>query len=98
MRLDLFLKKTCIVRQRSLAKEICDAGAVHIGGQPAKASQNVRAGDVVRLQLPNRDLEFRVLDVPHGNVARRDAGRYVEILHDRRLDPTERVLESLDDD
>lgn len=86
------------MRQRSVAKEICDAGAVRIGGVPAKASQVVRTGDVLRIQLPGRDLELRVLEVPQGNVARRDAGRCFEILHDRRLDPTERVLESLDDE
>lgn len=86
MRLDLFLKKTCIVRQRSLAKTICDAGAVHMNGHPAKASQAVQAGDRVRLHLAHRDLEFRVLDLPHGNVAKRDAPRFVEILSDTPRD------------
>ena len=93
MRLDLFLKKTCVVRQRSVAKEICDAGAVRINGQPAKASQNVRSGDTVRLQLAHRDLELRVLDVPHGNVAKRDAARYVEILRDDHRDDLDRVFD-----
>lgn len=86
MRLDLFLKKTCVLPQRSLAKEACDAGAVRVNGRAAKAGQEVRTGDVVRLQLAHRDLEVRVLDVPHGNVAKRDAGRYVETLRDERLD------------
>jgi ribosomal 50S subunit-recycling heat shock protein len=87
MRLDLFLKKTCILRQRSVAKEVCDAGAARVNGQVVKAAHSVRAGDIVRLQLAGRDLELRVVEVPLGNVARRDAGRYIEILRDDRTDP-----------
>ena len=86
MRLDLFLKKTCVLPQRSLAKEACDAGAVLVNGRAAKAGHEVREGDVLRLQLAHRDLEVRILDVPRGNVAKRDAGRYVETLRDERLD------------
>jgi ribosome-associated heat shock protein Hsp15 len=94
MRLDLFLKKTCILHQRSVAKEICDAGAVRINGQTAKAAQTVRRDDVVHLRLRNRDLEFRVLEVPAGNVAKRDAERYIHILRDDHLDPHDSVFES----
>ena len=88
MRLDLFLKKTCVLSQRSLAKEACDSGAVRVNGRVAKAGQEVRSGDLVRLQFAHRDLEVRVLEVPHGNVAKRDAGRYVETLRD---EPRDRV-------
>jgi ribosomal 50S subunit-recycling heat shock protein len=94
MRLDLFLKKTCIVRQRSAAKEICDAGAVRVNGQIVKAAHVVQQGDVVRLQLAGRDLELRVVEVPLGNVARRDAGRYVLVLRDDRTDRLGRVFDS----
>ena len=86
MRLDLFLKKTCVLPQRSLAKEACDTGAVLVNGRAAKAGQDVRAGDIVRLQLAHRDLEVRILDVPRGNVAKREAGRYVETLRDEHRD------------
>jgi ribosomal 50S subunit-recycling heat shock protein len=92
LRLDLFLKKTCIVRQRSLAKEICDAGAAHVNGHPAKAAHELRPGDVVRLLLGRRDLELRVLELPRGNAAKRDAGRWFEILRDAPRDPLDRVL------
>lgn len=87
MRLDLFLKKTCILAQRSAAREACDAGAVHVNGQPAKAAHAVKPGDRIALHLARRDLELCVLDIPAGNVAKRDAGRYVQILRDEPRSP-----------
>lgn len=87
MRLDLFLKKICLVRQRSIAKEICDAGAVHVNGHRAKPAQDVDTGDVVRLRLAHRDLELRVVALPHGNIAKRDVFRYVDVLRDDAIDP-----------
>jgi len=98
MRLDLFLKKACIVPQRSLAKTACDAGRVQVNGRAAKASASLSAGDVVLLKLGERDLELRVLDLPQGNVAKRDAGRYYEVLREKRHDRIERVFEAADPD
>jgi ribosomal 50S subunit-recycling heat shock protein len=87
LRLDLFLKKICLVRQRSVAKEICEAGAVQINGRRAKPAQDVDTGDVVRVRLAHRDLELRVVAVPHGNIAKREVFRYVDVLRDDTLDP-----------
>ncbi len=93
MRLDVFLKKTALVRQRGLAKDLCVAGAVSVDGRVAKASHLVRVGERIVLRAPGRELEARVLEVPRGNVARRDAARYVEVLRDTRTDPVTRVLQ-----
>jgi len=98
MRLDVFLKKTLLVRQRTLAKQLCDAGAVLVNARPAKPSQPVRRGDVIALQLPHRRLEVRVRELPAGNVARRQVDAYVEVLHDARADEVGRVFEALDAD
>jgi ribosomal 50S subunit-recycling heat shock protein len=87
MRLDLFLKKTCVISQRSVAKQICDAGAARINGAVAKASHDVEAGDRIHLEFAQRDLEIEVVDVPFGNVAKRDAGRYVTVVRDVRRAP-----------
>ena len=92
MRLDVFLKKMRIIRQRTLAKQLCDAGAVAVNGKRAKPSQVVQAGDSIRLESPKRILEARVLEVPGGNVARRDVARYVEVLRDERSDEIERLF------
>jgi hypothetical protein len=58
----------------------------------------VSAGDVLRLQFGGRDLEVRVLELPHGNVAKRDTGRYFEVLRDQRLDPISRTFDRPDPD
>ena len=96
MRLDLFLKKTCVVKSRAAAKAVCDGGAATVNGRAAKSSQELRAGDVVRLQFVQHDLELRVLDLPHGNVAKRDAGKYFEILRDDAVTRVDRVFEGLE--
>ena len=96
MRLDLFLKKTRLVAQRSTAKELCDAGVVSINGRRAKPGQEVRPDDRIRLSLPQRALEVRVCAIPHGNVARGAAQDYIEILADRHTDRIGSVFEPLE--
>ena len=97
MRLDLFLKKACIVKSRTSAKTVCDRDAATVNGRVAKSSQELRAGDLVHLRFVQREIEFRVLDLPHGNSAKRDAGKFVEMLRDAAVAPVDRVLGGLDD-
>jgi ribosomal 50S subunit-recycling heat shock protein len=87
MRLDLFLKRTCVVRQRGAAKSICDAGAALVNGRPAKPSHEVQPGDRIELRLERGTTQLRVVAIPHGNVARGDSGRYVEIASGPALEP-----------
>jgi ribosomal 50S subunit-recycling heat shock protein len=87
LRLDLFLKKVCIVRQRSAAKEICDAGAVQMNGHQAKPGQDVEPGDLLQIHYAHRELELRVLEIPHGNIAKREVVRYIDVLRDDVIDP-----------
>lgn len=96
MRLDLYLKKTCVVKSRAAAKAVCDAGAAHVNGRVAKGSQELHVGDVLALHFVQRDLELRVRDLPHGNVAKRDAGKYFETLRDEAITRVDRVLEGFD--
>jgi ribosomal 50S subunit-recycling heat shock protein len=89
VRLDLYLKKTGLVRQRSVAKEICDAGAASVNGRTAKPGQNLAPGDRIDLELEHRALALRVLDIPHGNLAKRDVPRYLEVVSDTEIDPVD---------
>lgn len=84
MRIDVWLHKVCVLKSRTMAKEACDRGKVVLRGEPAKPSDEVRVGDTVRLDLGVRALTLRVLAVPARNVARKDAGRFVEIVEERR--------------
>jgi len=64
MRLDKFLKVSRLVKRRTLAKEICDGGRVEVNRRPAKASSEVKPGDVLTLKLGNRWQTVEVLAVP----------------------------------
>ena len=63
MRLDLFLKKTAIIKRRTIANEACDAGRVSINGKPAKAGTEVKVGDKITINFGNREVNVEVLAV-----------------------------------
>jgi ribosomal 50S subunit-recycling heat shock protein len=48
------------VKRRTLAKELCDEGAVLVNGRPARAGREVAPGDEVTLNLRNRSLSVTV--------------------------------------
>lgn len=63
MRLDKFLKVSRLIKRRTVANEACDAGRVFINDKPAKASANVKAGDILTIQFGNKDVKVEILDV-----------------------------------
>ena len=63
MRLDKFLKVYRLIKRRTVANEACDAGRVLIGGKPAKASANVKAGDEIEILFGQKSVKVRVLNV-----------------------------------
>ena len=63
MRRDKFLKVSRLIKRRTVANEACDAGRVLINDKPAKASANVKAGDILTIQFGNKDVKVEVLDV-----------------------------------
>ena len=63
MRLDKFLKVSRLIKRRTVANEACDAGRVLVNDKPAKASLNVKAGDVIEIQFGTRAVKVEVLDV-----------------------------------
>lgn len=85
MRIDLFLKRSRIIKQRDIAKKACDRGMVSISGRPAKPGHQVGAKDIVVVEWPNRRLEFEVLDVPAGNVSKDRAESLYVVLSDEQL-------------
>ena len=63
IRLDKFLKVSRLIKRRTVANEACDAGRVTVNGKTAKASLNVKAGDVIAIQFGSRTVEAEVLNV-----------------------------------
>ena len=64
MRLDLFLKLSRLVPRRTLAQQMCEAGAVRLNGTPAKSAREVRIGDEIAIRQRGRITTVRVVDVP----------------------------------
>ncbi len=63
MRLDKYLKISRLIKRRTVANEACDAGRVLVNGKPARASYDVKVGDLLELQLGERVLKAEVLSV-----------------------------------
>ena len=61
MRLDLFLKKTAIIKRRTVAKELTERGHMFINDKLAKPSSDVRDGDVILLNLGNRRIKVKAI-------------------------------------
>ena len=54
MRLDKYLKISRLIKRRTVANEACDAGRVLVNDKVAKASVNVKAGDVIEIQFGSK--------------------------------------------
>lgn len=63
MRLDKYLKVSRLIKRRTVANEACDAGRVFINDKPAKASTNVKVGDIIAVSFGNKEVKVEVLDV-----------------------------------
>lgn len=63
MRIDKFLKISRIIKRRTIANEVCDKGKVLINGKIAKAGSGVKEGDIIRLEIGEKPIEFEILCV-----------------------------------
>ena len=79
MRLDKYLKVSRIIKRRTVANDACDADHVVVNGRIAKASYDVKEGDIVEITFGQRVLKFRVLQVKE-TVAKSDASALYEII------------------
>lgn len=79
MRLDKYLKVSRIIKRRTVANEACDAAHVTVNGRPAKASYDVKEGDILEITFGQRTLRIRVLDVKE-YTAKADAASLYEVL------------------
>ena len=61
MRLDKYLKVSRLIKRRTVANEVADAGRILINGKVAKASAAVNPGDVIEITFGNRPVKVRVV-------------------------------------
>lgn len=79
MRLDKFLKVARIIKRRTVANEACDTEHVEVNGKRAKASYDVKEGDIIAVTYGERTLKIRVVDVRE-HVAKADAASMYEVI------------------
>ena len=63
MRIDKYLKVTRIIKRRTVANEVCDAGRITVNGRVVKASYYVKEGDIIEINMGQNPLKIRVLNV-----------------------------------
>jgi ribosomal 50S subunit-recycling heat shock protein len=80
MRLDKFLKVSRLIKRRTVANEACDSDHVMVNGRQAKASYEVKLGDVIEIRFGQRLLKVEVTAV-NEHAQKADAGTmYREIV------------------
>lgn len=63
MRLDKYLKVSRLIKRRTIANEACDAGRVSVNGKAARASYDVKVGDIIEISFGTRNVKLEVTEV-----------------------------------
>ncbi|MBR6336592.1 MAG: RNA-binding S4 domain-containing protein [Ruminococcus sp.] len=63
MRLDKYLKITRLIKRRTVANEACDAGKISVNGKIARASYDVKVGDIIEINMGVKPLKAEVLSI-----------------------------------
>lgn len=79
MRLDKYLKVSRIIKRRTVANEACDAGRVLVNGKVARASYEIKPGDVIELSLGAHPIKAEVVSV-NEYAKKEDAGLMYKLL------------------
>lgn len=80
MRLDKYLKVSRLIKRRTVANEACDGERVSVNGRPAKASYDVKLGDIIEIHFGQRSIKVEVLAIAEA-IAKADApAMYREIV------------------
>ncbi len=79
MRLDKYLKVSRIIKRRTVANDACDSDHVTVNGRPAKASYDVKEGDLIAVTFGERTLKVRVLNVKE-YTTKSDAASLYEVI------------------
>lgn len=78
MRLDKFLKLIRIIKRRTIAQELCDAGNVMVNNDVKKPSYTVKKDDDIELKYFNHIIKFEVLEIPTQIVLKEEVEKYIK--------------------
>ncbi|MBO5184727.1 MAG: RNA-binding S4 domain-containing protein [Clostridia bacterium] len=76
MRLDKYLKVSRLIKRRTVANEVCDAKHVSVNGKVARASYDVKQGDVIEIQMGENKIRAEVLAVNEYATKENASGMY----------------------
>ncbi len=79
MRLDKFLKISRIIKRRTVANDACDGEHVSVNGKRAKASYDVKPGDIIEISFGQKPLKVRVLEIKE-HTLKADASSLYEVI------------------
>lgn len=79
MRLDKYLKVTRLIKRRTVANEACDAGKITVNDRVARASYDVKTGDIIQINMGQKPLKVKVLSVSEHVTKETAAENYVVI-------------------
>lgn len=79
MRLDKYLKVTRLIKRRTVANDACDAEKIVVNGKIARASYDVKVGDIIEINMGTRPLKVKVLNVTEYATKENAADNYVVV-------------------
>lgn len=79
MRLDKYLKISRIIKRRTVANDACDAGRIFVNGKAARASYEVKIGDIIGINLGSKPLTVKVVDLKEHTTKESASTMYVVV-------------------
>lgn len=79
MRLDKYLKITRLIKRRTIANEACDAGKIVVNDKIARASYDVKVGNIIEINMGSKPLKVKVLNVTEYATKENAADNYTVI-------------------
>lgn len=79
MRLDKYLKLTRIIKRRTVANEACDAGKVSVNDKIARASYDVKIGDIIEISMGQKPIKVKVLSISEF-IKKEDASDFYQVI------------------
>ena len=76
MRLDKYLKVSRLIKRRTVANNACDTEKITVNGKVAKASYNVKIGDLITIYFGTKSVTVRVDEIRETTKKAESLGMY----------------------
>jgi ribosomal 50S subunit-recycling heat shock protein len=86
LRLDVFLKRVGLLKQRTRAKLICESGKVTVDGARAKAGKEIGPGRVIGLDLSREHLDIEIVELPDRSFKRQQGEAFYRVVRHEKKD------------